>query len=57
MTLPGKFMSGFSGLVVDSQGYFIFFSVAALLGIPAIILVLVIQHHYSVERNSTVTQD
>lgn len=49
MTLPGKFMSGFSGLVVDSQGYFIFFSVAALLGIPAIILVLVIQRHYRVK--------
>ncbi|MFB0969962.1 MAG: AmpG family muropeptide MFS transporter, partial [Pseudomonadales bacterium] len=49
MTLPGKFMSGFSGLVVDSQGYFIFFSVAALLGIPAIILVLVIQRYYRVK--------
>jgi PAT family beta-lactamase induction signal transducer AmpG len=47
--LPGKFMSGFSGLVVDSQGYFIFFSVAALLGIPAIILVLVIQRYYRVK--------
>lgn len=40
MTLPGKFLSGFSGLVVDSFGYFEFFLVAACLGIPAILLVL-----------------
>ena len=40
MTLPGKFMSGFSGLVVDGYGYFEFFIVAALLGTPAILLVL-----------------
>ena len=54
MTLPGKFMSGFSGLVVDSQGYFTFFTVAAMLGIPAIILVLVItRHHFD---NSKVTK-
>lgn len=40
MTLPGKFISGFSGLVVERFGYFEFFIVAALLGIPAILLVL-----------------
>jgi PAT family beta-lactamase induction signal transducer AmpG len=40
MTLPGKFISGFSGLVVDGYGYFEFFIVAALLGTPAILLVL-----------------
>jgi len=40
MTLPGKFLSGFSGLVVDNFGYFEFFVVAACLGIPAILLVL-----------------
>ena len=40
MTLPGKFLSGFSGLVVDNVGYFEFFLVAACLGIPAILLVL-----------------
>ncbi len=42
MTLPGKFISGFSGIVVDAQGYFVFFLVAAALGIPAILLVLVL---------------
>ena len=40
MTLPGKFVSGFSGFVVDSLGYFEFFVVAALLGVPAILLVI-----------------
>ena len=40
MTLPGKFLSGFSGIVVDNFGYFEFFVVAACLGIPAILLVL-----------------
>jgi PAT family beta-lactamase induction signal transducer AmpG len=45
MTLPGKFMSGFSGLVVDNFGYFEFFLVAAVLGIPAIILVGVLSRH------------
>lgn len=40
MTLPGKFLSGFSGVVVDGFGYFEFFVVAACLGIPSILLVL-----------------
>lgn len=39
MTLPGKFMSGFSGFVVDSYGYFSFFLSAAALGLPAILLI------------------
>lgn len=38
MTLPGKFLSGFGGLVVTSQGYPSFFVIATLLGLPAIIL-------------------
>ena len=40
MTLPGKFISGFSGLIVDGYGYAEFFVFAAVLGIPAIFLVL-----------------
>ncbi len=40
MTLPGKFIGGFSGLVVDTQGYAAFFILAALMGIPAIALAL-----------------
>ncbi len=42
MTLPGKFISGFSGVIVDSNGYVDFFIFAAVVGIPAIILVLVL---------------
>ena len=42
MTLPGKFISGFSGVVVDGFGYSNFFIVAAAMGLPAIILVWVI---------------
>jgi PAT family beta-lactamase induction signal transducer AmpG len=42
MTLPGKFISGFSGWVVDGWGYAHFFVTAAGLGIPAIVLVLVL---------------
>ena len=42
MTLPGKFLSGFGGVVVDAMGYPIFFILAATLGLPAVVLVLVI---------------
>ncbi|MFY9178665.1 MAG: MFS transporter [Venatoribacter sp.] len=45
MTLPGKFISGFSGVVVDGFGYVEFFLMAAGVGIPAILLVLVLMRH------------
>lgn len=38
MTLPGKFVAGFSGIVVDTQGYAVFFIGVAIVGIPAIFL-------------------
>ena len=53
MTLPGKFISGFSGLVVDKFGYFEFFVVAAMLGIPAILLVVWLSRY---ERAQLVSQ-
>ena len=40
MTLPGKFLSGFGGLVVTSQGYATFFFIATVLGLPAIALAI-----------------
>ena len=40
MTLPAKFLGGFSGIVVDTQGYFTFFVYAAILGTPAILLAI-----------------
>ncbi len=46
MTLPGKFIGGFSGVVVDSYGYVAFFGYTALAGVPAILLVAwLIRHH------------
>jgi PAT family beta-lactamase induction signal transducer AmpG len=42
MTLPGKFISGFSGWVVDQEGYATFFVLAAGLGLPAIVLTCVL---------------
>ena len=52
MTLPGKFVSGFSGLVVDSEGYATFFVVAAAMGVPAIVLVVVLMHRARVTAST-----
>lgn len=49
MLLPAKFIGGFSGDVVDAQGYVFFFIYTAMLGIPAIMLIL-----YLMRRNSRV---
>ena len=38
MTLPAKFISGWSGLIVDEAGYTVFFFYAAAMGLPAIAL-------------------
>lgn len=40
MTLPGKFLGGFSGWVVDHAGYGWFFVDTAIAGLPAILLLL-----------------
>lgn len=40
MTLPAKVISGGSGWMVDTFSYFTFFTTAAALGIPAIVLAL-----------------
>ena len=40
MTLPGKLMSGFSGVAVDALGYYGFFVGSAILGLPAITLTI-----------------
>ncbi len=50
MTLFPKFLGGFSGIIVDSAGYFFFFVYAALVGLPAILLVL-----YLMQRSNTDT--
>ena len=42
MTLPGKFLGGFSGAMVEAAGYGSFFLYAAGIGLPAILLVIVL---------------
>ena len=49
MTLPGKFISGFSGVIVDGYGYVSFFIYAAAIGIPAILLALYLMRRKDVE--------
>jgi len=39
MSLPGHFIGGIAGIIVDNHGYFFFFVYAAILGLPAIGLV------------------
>lgn len=39
MTLPAKLLGGLSGIIVDGHGYAVFFIYAALVGLPAILLV------------------
>lgn len=51
MTLLPKIFSGFSGVIVDAQGYFFFFVYAAVTGVPAILLVLYIMRN---QKNATV---
>jgi MFS transporter, PAT family, beta-lactamase induction signal transducer AmpG len=45
MTLPGKFFSGFSGVIVDASSYQVFFSYAALMGLPAVLLAWMLWKH------------
>lgn len=42
MTLPGKILGGYSGIIVDGQGYALFFLYAAALGLPAVLLAMVV---------------
>jgi PAT family beta-lactamase induction signal transducer AmpG len=47
MSFVGKFISGWSGVVVEAWGYPTFFVYAACTGIPAILLVLLVMRHGS----------
>jgi PAT family beta-lactamase induction signal transducer AmpG len=53
-TLAGKFLGGFSGIIVDATSYHVFFIYAAALGLPAILLVLFLM--YRDARTSPVEQ-
>ncbi|UCE90565.1 MAG: AmpG family muropeptide MFS transporter [Pseudomonadota bacterium] len=49
MTLIPKIVAGFSGIVVDAQGYVFFFIYAAAVGVPAIFLVLYLMRAANVD--------
>jgi len=51
MTLPGKVISGFSGVIVDGFGYVSFFVYASAIGIPAILLVLVLMRYWNIDNS------
>ena len=55
MTLPAKFIGGFSGIIVDQFGYASFFVYAALLGIPAIVLILYLTHKHKLNTPAAQT--
>ncbi len=46
MLLPAKFIGGFSGEIVDASGYVSFFLYSAMLGLPAILLILYMMRHH-----------
>ena len=50
MILPGKVLSGFSGMVVDSTDYVTFFLYASAMGVPAILLAMVITRKAAQDR-------
>ena len=50
MLLPGKLLSGFSGMVVDATDYVTFFLYASAAGIPAVILAAVIMRKAALDR-------
>jgi PAT family beta-lactamase induction signal transducer AmpG len=45
MVLPGKILSGFSGIVVDAVGWVTFFIYASAMGLPAIVLAMMISRN------------
>lgn len=49
MTLIPKVMGGYSGTIVDAMGYQWFFSFTAIIGVPVLILILLIQRYVKVD--------
>lgn len=50
MTLPAQLLGGFSGVVVDSYGYTVFFIYASIVGLPAIVLVLLLMRYQNLSK-------
>ena len=53
MTLVPKFLSGFSGIIVDATSYVFFFVYASFVGIPAILLVLYLMRRSDMTGSQT----
>ena len=51
MTLFPKVMGGYSGSIVESTGYTNFFVLVAVLGIPAILLILYLQKYVTLDHD------
>jgi len=53
MTLLPKIIAGFSGVVVDAYGYFVFYIYTSLLGIPSLLIVLYLMRHQKEELKTS----
>jgi PAT family beta-lactamase induction signal transducer AmpG len=57
--LPGKFVGGFSGFMVEAAGFAWFFAITAIVGIPAAILVFFLKYsdqRFSFDRKQTAAE-
>ena len=52
MVLPGKLLSGYSGVIVDAIGWVSFFGYAALMGVPAILLAIYVSRQMPADLDS-----
>ncbi len=53
MTLFPKIIGGFSGIIVDSYGYYAFYIYSSLLGIPAIFIIIYLMRNQKTPDDST----
>ncbi|HSW53361.1 MAG TPA: MFS transporter [Sulfuricaulis sp.] len=56
MTLVPKFVSGFSGMIVDGYGYVHFFLYASTMGIPSVLFVLYLMRKLDVDVDPAATR-
>jgi PAT family beta-lactamase induction signal transducer AmpG len=56
MTLVPKFVSGFSGMIVDGYGYVHFFLYASTMGIPSVLLVLYLMRKLDLDADPAATR-
>lgn len=56
MTLVPKFVSGFSGMIVDGYGYVHFFLYASTMGIPSVLVVLYLMRKLDVDADPAATR-